>query len=85
MLELSDPINVWVFFEKGQIRPYVFFWNKRRISIDKINLVHQSREGNRDLYHFSVSAAGNFYRLGFDGANLKWVLEAVEEDLVIIT
>jgi hypothetical protein len=79
MLELSDPINVWVFFEKGQIRPYVFFWNKRRIAIDKINLIHQSREGNKDLYHFSVSSEGNFYRLGFDGTSLKWVLEAVDE------
>lgn len=79
MIELSDPINVWVFFKKGQITPYVFFWKNRRIAINKINLVHQSREGDKDLYHFSVSSGGNFYRLGFDGTSLKWVLEAVEE------
>lgn len=85
MVEVCDPINVWVFFEKGQIRPYIFFWNKRRIAIDKINLIHQSREGNKDLYHFSVSSGGNFYRLGFNGSSLKWVLEAVEEDGVSVT
>ncbi len=85
MVELCDPVNVWVFFEKGQIKPYVFFWNKRRIAIDKINLIHQSREGTKELYHFSVSAGGNFYRLGFDGTTLRWVLEAVEEDGVVVT
>jgi hypothetical protein len=79
MLELSDPINVWAFFKKGAITPYVFFWNSRRIEIEKVNLVHQSREGNKTLYHFSVSSGGNFYRLGFDGTELKWILEAVEE------
>ena len=83
MVELSDPINVWVFFKKGQITPYVFFWNKRRIAIDAVNLVHQSREGAKTLYHFSVSSAGNFYRLGFDGVDLKWILEAVEEDGIL--
>ncbi len=84
MTEFSDPISVWVFFKKGAITPYVFFWNNRRITIDKVNLVHQTREGNKTLYHFSVSSGGNFYRLGFDGTDLKWVLEAVEEDEVIV-
>lgn len=79
MTELSDPINVWVFFKKGQITPYVFFWNNRRITIDKINLVHQSRQAGKDMYHFSVSAGGNFYRLGFDTISLKWFIEATED------
>lgn len=80
MTELSDPINVWVFFKKEGITPFVFFWNNRRIAIEKINLVHQSREGEKTLYHFSVSSGGNFYRLGFDSHDLKWSLEAIEED-----
>ena len=80
MIELCEPVNVWVFFKKGEITPYVFFWNKRRIAIDKVNLVHQSREGANTMYHFSVSSGGNFYRLGFDTINLKWILEATEEN-----
>ena len=79
MTELSDPINVWVFFKKGIITPHVFFWNNRRIEIEKVNLVHQSREAGNTMYHFSVSSGGNFYRLGFDTINLKWILEATEE------
>lgn len=80
MTELSDPINVWVFFKKGEITPYVFFWKNRRIAIDKVNLVHQSRQDGKDMYHFSVSSGGNFYRLGFDTINLKWFLEAIEDE-----
>ncbi len=80
MLELSEPINVWVFFQKNSIAPYVFFWKNRRIKIETINLVHTTKNGNSTAYHFSVSAEGNFYRLGFDSNTLKWVLESVEED-----
>lgn len=80
MTELSDPINVWVFFKKGEITPYVFFWKNRRIAIDKVNLVHQSREAGNTMYHFSVSANGIFYRLGFDTIRLKWFLEATEDE-----
>lgn len=78
MVELSDPINVWVFFKKGVITPYVFFWKTRRIEIEKVNLVHQSKGSEGVMYHFSVSSGGNFYRLGFDTINLKWFLEATE-------
>lgn len=80
MTELSDPINVWAFFKKGEITPYVFFWNKRRITIDKINLVHQSKGNGGVMFHFSVSAGGNFYRLGFDSTHMKWFLEATENE-----
>lgn len=85
MTQLSDPINVWAFFKKGEITPYVFFWNKRRITIDKINLIHQSRGGGGTMFHFSVMAGGNFYRLGFDTVNLKWYLEATEDQSFAIS
>ncbi len=79
MVELSEPINVWVFFQKNLIQPYVFFWKNRRIKVEKINLIHTTKEGGNLFYHFSILAEGNFYRLGFDLKNLKWSLEAVEE------
>ena len=80
MIELLEPINVWVFFKGTSIQPYLMFWKNRRIKIDSINLVHTSKEGNAVYYHFSVSAGGNFYRLRFDTKNLKWFLEQVEEN-----
>lgn len=80
MLNLNEPINVWVFFKGVTIQPYLIIWHNRKIKIDSINLIHTSKEGDHLLYHFSVSAQGNFYRLGFDTKSLKWFLEAVEED-----
>lgn len=80
MTEILEPINVWVFFKKNLIEPYLFFWKGRSIKVDKINLVHTSKNGASLFYHFSVSAGGNFYRLRFDSSTLQWFLEEVEED-----
>jgi hypothetical protein len=80
MLELSESINVWVFFHKAHIEPYVFFWKGRRIKIDKINMVHTKKDPSGVSYFFSVSNGQNFYRLKFEMPSLKWFLEAVEED-----
>lgn len=80
MFSISEPINVWVLFKGREIQPYLFFWNSRQIKIDNINLVHTTKDGNRTLYHFSVSSGGNYYRLKFDSNNLKWFIEEVEED-----
>lgn len=86
MLELLEPIDVWVLFTKGAsgtkngLQPSVFFWKGRQIKIDKVNLVHTSKDGGALFYHFSVSSGGNFYKLGLDTNKLKWVLEAVDED-----
>lgn len=80
MLEILEPVNVWVFFKGSSVQPWCFFWKARQIKIDKVNLVHTSKEGSNIFYHFSVSSGGNFYRLKFDTKSLKWFLEAVEED-----
>lgn len=80
VLEILEPISVWVFFKGGQVQPHIFFWNGRQIKIEKINLVHTTKNGQSPTYHFSVSSGGNFYRLAFDLESLKWFLEAVEEE-----
>ncbi|MBI2599520.1 hypothetical protein HYW43_01200 [Candidatus Daviesbacteria bacterium] len=79
MLEILEPINVWVFFKKNLIKPHLFFWRGRKIKVDKINLIHTSKNGSSLFYHFSISSGGNFYRLKFDTNKLDWFLEAVEE------
>lgn len=80
-MEINEPINVWVFFKGSEIIPHTFFWQGRQIKVDKINLIHTSRgSGSEDFMHFSLSSCGNFYRLRLDAQNLKWFIEAVEED-----
>ena len=80
MLEISESVDVWVLFSKNKIQPVSFFWHGRQIKIEKINLVHTSKEGSNKFYHFSISSGGNFYRLKFDTTKLNWYLEAVESD-----
>lgn len=80
MLEIVEPIDVWVFFKKSLVQPYCFFWRDRQIKVDKINLIHTSKNGNNTFYHFSISSGGNFYRLKLDTNKMNWVLEAVEEE-----
>lgn len=81
MVEILEPVNVWVFFKKSLIQPYLFFWRDRQIKVEKINLVHTSKNGDSLVYHFSISSGGNFYKLRFDLSSLKWWLEAIEEDI----
>ncbi len=80
MQEFNEPVNVWVLFKGASIEPWCFFWKERKIKVDKINLVHTSKEGSNTFYHFSISSEGNFYRLKLDLNKLKWTLEAVEEE-----
>lgn len=80
MFEILEPINVWVFFKGTLVQPFMFFWQNRQIKIEKVNFIHTSKDGATTFYHFSVSSAGNFYRLKFDTKNLKWFISGVEED-----
>lgn len=79
MLQIQESVDVWVLFKKNLIQPWCFFWHSRQIKIEKVNLVHTSKEGAITFYHFSVSSEGNFYRLKFDTNRMSWFLEAVEE------
>jgi len=80
MNTVNEVINVWVFFKGSLIEPWCFFWKSRQIKVEKINLIHTSKEGATTCYYFSVSSGGNFYRLKFDTNKLKWFLEAIDED-----
>lgn len=80
MLEINESIDVWVLFEKGKIKPHLFFWQGRKIKIEQINLVHTSKNGESLFYYFSVSSGGNFYKLVFDSKKMRWSLEGVEDE-----
>jgi hypothetical protein len=79
MTDLYEPIRVWVLFETNKIEPFIFFWRERKITIESINMVHTSKSEGGLLYHFSVSSGGNYYRLQFNIAKMKWFLEQIEQ------
>lgn len=80
MLEINEPVNVWVLFKGNSIEPWCFFWKKRQIKVDKINLVHTTKQGNSIKYHFSVSSGGNFYELAMQLPGCAWHLLALEDE-----
>lgn len=80
MVDIGEPIKVLAFFKDHSIKPYIFFWNGRQIKVEKVNLIHTSRDGGKLFYHFSLSSGDNFYRISFDPVKMGWLLEAVEEE-----
>jgi hypothetical protein len=80
MLDINEPVNVWVYFKRGSVEPFIFFWRGRKLKVDNINLVHTSKDGANIYHHFSISSQGNYYRLRFEIPKLKWLLEQVEEE-----
>ena len=79
MVDINEPINVWVYFKGITIQPFAFFWQGRRIKIESVNLVYTSKQDGATIHNFAVSAGGNYYKLRFDLRRLKWCLEEVEE------
>ena len=69
------PIDVFMSFRREQPEPMVFKWEDRFYQIQKINLVHTERLGQKKVYYFSVSDGANTYRLGFCTETLSWWLE----------
>lgn len=80
VVEINEPVNVWVLFKSNLVQPLYFLWHGRQIKADKVNLIHTSKSGSSLFYYFSVSASGNFYKLRFETPSLKWFLEETEFD-----
>ena len=73
--KINEPIEVLVKFSGEKVMPTFFKWRAKTYRIEKLNLVHKKREGDNDIYYFSVSDEINFFRLAFLTRDMKWVLE----------
>ncbi len=81
MLEkINEPIEVLVKFKGRQVLPAKFFWRGKEYEVEKVNLVHQQRQGSDKIYYFSVSDSANFFRLAFFTRDLSWRLEELYYD-----
>lgn len=74
---MNDPIDVSVDFTGRRIRPKRVRWGTKVYDIEKVNLVHGSREGQKRIFYFSVSDAANFMKLKLDTETLEWRLVEV--------
>ncbi|NCN24721.1 hypothetical protein CO101_03415 [Candidatus Berkelbacteria bacterium CG_4_9_14_3_um_filter_39_23] len=74
---VNKPIEVLVKFSQKNIEIKAFKWNGRVIKIDKINLRHTEKRGEKILFYFNVSNVGANYELTFDNQSLGWKLKNI--------
>ncbi|MBM5789561.1 hypothetical protein FJZ23_00490 [Candidatus Parcubacteria bacterium] len=77
---LHDPIDVLVAFRDNRVLPRRMRWNTRDYEIERVNLVHSAREGQKRIFYFSVSDHTNFFKLKLDPENLEWHLVELYTD-----
>lgn len=76
MLEkVDDSIEVMVNFSNHKVRPVFFKWKDKTYQVEKLNLVHQEKDGNDKIYYFSVSDKVNYFRLAFFTCDLSWRIQ----------
>jgi len=72
-------VNVLVSFSlPGHIHPLRFQWAGRLIRIQEVTYRWKSREGAKEMHHFSVTDGSTLYELVFDSTSLIWRLENIE-------
>ncbi len=71
---LNDPIDVSVHFSGRRVKPISVRFGARDYSIDRVNLIHSTKEGETKIFYFSVSDSSTFMKLRFDTSNLEWRL-----------
>ncbi len=71
---LNDPIDVIASFCQNRVTPKQMRWNERDYEIERVNLVHTAREGQKRIFYFSVSDSANYFKLKLDSEFLEWHL-----------
>ena len=79
-VHIQEPISVAVMFEHGRVRPMLFYWKDKKISIDRISFHWQTMEGAAKIFHFSAVAGGNLYELVFNMTELTWKLKQISTE-----
>ncbi|MBA4418615.1 MAG: hypothetical protein C0392_12020 [Syntrophus sp. (in: bacteria)] len=77
MMQVGQTISVLASFSAG-MKPLQFRWSGRIIKVKEITYTWKSREGQKDIFHFSVTDGDSLYELTFDTRSLLWRLEHIE-------
>ena len=77
-MTINEPISVVASFASGKAFPHRFRMGNRVYEVQRVNLIHATREGRNRVVYFSVSDAENFWKLRFDTENFEW--RVIEHD-----
>ncbi|MGB9714904.1 MAG: hypothetical protein ACPL1G_00600 [Thermodesulfovibrionales bacterium] len=61
-----------------KIKPIKFKWAGRLFDVKEITYMWKTKEGGKNIYHFSVTDGKSLYELVFDTDSLIWKLENLE-------
>ncbi len=79
MMHVGDAISVIASFGGPcRIRPVKFRWSGRLFEVKEVTYTWKARDGQREIYHFSVSDGQALYELTFDTGSLRWTVENLE-------
>lgn len=78
-MDVGENISVIASFGSPyRIRPLRFRWSGRLFEVEEITYLWKAKDGQREIYHFSVSDGRALYELTFDVYSLLWRLESLE-------
>lgn len=76
---VGEYVKVLATFDPAyKIRPVKFNWSGRLIRVTEITYTWRSKEGRKDIYHFSLTDGSALYELTYDTETLLWRLENLE-------
>lgn len=79
MMDVGENISVIASFSQTcRIKPLRFRWSGRLFEVREITYLWKVREGQTEIYHFSVTDGRSLYELTFDTKSLLWRLEKLE-------
>jgi hypothetical protein len=78
-MQIGEGITVLASFGMSYgIKPLSFTWSGRTIEIKEVTYTWKTKEGQKDLHHFSVTDGSTLFELTFDAVSLLWKIESVE-------
>lgn len=78
-MQIGDTISVLASFGMPyRIKPLKFNWSGRLLEVREITYTWETREGQNEIYHFSVTDGKTLYELSFDTDSLIWKIENLE-------
>ena len=78
-MQIGDAISVLASFGMPyRIKPLRFRWSGRLFEVKEITYTWQTKDGQKNIYHFSVTDNKTLYELSFDTDSLIWRIENLE-------
>ncbi len=78
-MRIEEDITVLASFGMPyRVKPLSFRWSGRTIEVKEVTYAWKTKEGQKDLHHFSVTDGNTLFELTFDPVSLLWKIESLE-------